>query len=181
LSVAQWVARPGRTLGNNREVVMPPSVRRVVTGVGESGRSRVISDEPVALGRSLAKALWGSDGPVVLRRDGTPDFDGFFPPAGGVRVTFFSRPEEPPAPPSADRTFHGVEVDPAGWHGHDTVDVIVVVSGELLLELEEGDPVLLRVGDVLVQNGVRHRWRDHPSPAPVLACGISFGASSESC
>src|SRR5476649_2533061 len=47
-----------------------------------------------------------------------------------------------------------------GMHTSDTIDYGVVVRGEMTLELDDGQKVLLRQGDCIVQNGTRHRWRN---------------------
>jgi quercetin dioxygenase-like cupin family protein len=37
---------------------------------------------------------------------------------------------------------------------------LVVLEGEVTLELDEGELVNLRQGDYLVQNGTRHAWHN---------------------
>ena len=49
--------------------------------------------------------------------------------------------------------------DRPGMHTTQTVDVGVVLDGQLVLELDDGE-VLLGPGDVIVQNGTRHAWRN---------------------
>lgn len=44
-------------------------------------------------------------------------------------------------------------------HATDTLDYLVVVSGEVTLITETGE-VLLKAGDVLVDRGVMHGWRN---------------------
>ena len=43
---------------------------------------------------------------------------------------------------------------------NDTVDYRVVYDGEISLELDDGETLHLRRGDVVVQNGTRHAWRN---------------------
>ena len=45
-----------------------------------------------------------------------------------------------------------------GMHTTDTIDFEVILSGEVWLELDDGEEVHLREGDTFVQNGTRHRW-----------------------
>jgi mannose-6-phosphate isomerase-like protein (cupin superfamily) len=47
----------------------------------------------------------------------------------------------------------------AGWHATDTIDVDIVVSGQLELALPDVEPVVLGPGDCVVQRGTMHRWR----------------------
>ncbi len=45
-------------------------------------------------------------------------------------------------------------------HKTNTVDYAVVYDGEIWLELDDAKTVHLRRGDVVVQNGTRHAWRN---------------------
>jgi quercetin dioxygenase-like cupin family protein len=63
-------------------------------------------------------------------------------------------------------------------HKTDTVDVTVVISGELVLELDDGAEVTLRPGAVVVQNGVRHAWRNR-SDEPCLMAIVVMSAERE--
>jgi hypothetical protein len=158
--------------------------RVVVTGFGADGTSKVVRDEQLQPrpGSNLFE-VWGyDDGPVALPGGvgGGRDFGTHFPPANGLRV-YSARTEPGPAPAArpgpaaapADlaeslRRGHLGPGRAAGFHVSDTVDVGLVVSGEMGLELEDGVITTLRPGDVVIQNGTNHAW--HPSPA--LGCEI---------
>jgi quercetin dioxygenase-like cupin family protein len=45
-------------------------------------------------------------------------------------------------------------------HKTNTVDYAVVYDGEIWLELDGGKTIPLQRGDVVVQNGTRHAWRN---------------------
>jgi mannose-6-phosphate isomerase-like protein (cupin superfamily) len=63
---------------------------------------------------------------------------------------------------------HFEEDDPA-MHKTNTVDYAVVYAGEIWLELDDGETVRLKRGDVVVQNGTRHAWRNKGTkPATML-------------
>jgi quercetin dioxygenase-like cupin family protein len=63
-----------------------------------------------------------------------------------------------------------MEPDNPGMRTTRSVDVDIVLSGELVLELDNGAETLLRTGDFVVQNGTRHRWHNRgPVPATLLA------------
>jgi quercetin dioxygenase-like cupin family protein len=50
----------------------------------------------------------------------------------------------------------------------------VVLDGELILRLDDGD-TLLRAGDVVIQNGTRHGWFTHgeqPATIAVVMLGL---------
>lgn len=61
-----------------------------------------------------------------------------------------------------------------GWHATDSIDYIIVVSGEIWCELEEGE-VHLRPGDVLIQTGTNHAWHNHGTE-PALVYAVAVGA-----
>jgi mannose-6-phosphate isomerase-like protein (cupin superfamily) len=52
------------------------------------------------------------------------------------------------------------EKDDPGMHKTNTLDYAVVFEGEIWLELDDGKTVHLKQGDVVVQNGTRHAWRN---------------------
>jgi quercetin dioxygenase-like cupin family protein len=45
----------------------------------------------------------------------------------------------------------------------------VVLSGELILELDDGVETVLRPGDTAVKNGTRHRWGNRGAEPAVMA------------
>jgi len=54
---------------------------------------------------------------------------------------------------------HFEKEDP-GMHKTNTVDYAVVYDGEIWLELDDRETLHLTRGDVVVQNGTRHAWRN---------------------
>lgn len=60
------------------------------------------------------------------------------------------------------------------WHWHNSMDVIAIMAGEVEMGLDGGDSVLLKPGDVLVQNGTNHRWTFTTTGA--IAIGFKIGA-----
>ena len=54
---------------------------------------------------------------------------------------------------------HFEKEDPA-MHNTNTVDYAVVYDGEICLELDDAKTIHLKRGDVVVQNGTRHAWRN---------------------
>ncbi len=168
-------------------------VRRVVTGQVDGGKSVFVSDErvePVTLallpGAEFHR-LWGNDETPKLPTDGSPPSQhAYFPPAGGFRWGFFT------LPPATDQSLEGLDIEAAlreieeklpgmaghmepdhpGMHTTDTVDFEVVLSGEVVLELDDGAEVLLKAGDTVVQNGTRHAWHNRGDGPVVIAVGI---------
>ena len=122
----------------------PP--RRVVTGLNEEGRSCILFDGPAEM------AIWQTQSHPV-DNSGTTDRGGAqfgFPSGDGHSV--FIVFDFPPMP--------GI-LDP-GMHATDTIDYIVVISGEVVLITDTGECVL-RAGDVAVDRGVYHGWRNDSS------------------
>lgn len=168
-------------------------VRRVVTGQDASGKSVFVSDEevePVTLkllpGMEIHQ-LWGAEETSKLPTDGTPPSqDRYYPSAGGFRwVVFTFSPESVAAPENIDfeaalneaaKKLPGLvdvlEPDHPGMHTTDTVDVEVILSGEVILELDDGAEVTLRPGDTVVQNGTRHAWHNRGDVPVVIAVGL---------
>ena len=166
------------------------NVRRVVTGRKPDGKSVFVSDTevlPITLDLLPGAAfhrLWGSDAPVQLPSDGSPPpIPTYFPPLGGFRFGLFTvGPDSVTLPDDLDipaafaeiqQKLPGLagvlELDHPGMHTTDTIDYEVVLSGEVWLELDDGQEVHLKPGDTVIQNGTRHAWRNKSSEPCVLA------------
>jgi hypothetical protein len=52
------------------------------------------------------------------------------------------------------------EQDHPGMHTTNTLDYDIVLDGEIWLELDDGVQTHLRAGDVAIQCGTRHAWRN---------------------
>ena len=69
--------------------------------------------------------------------------------------------------PGLAQTF---EAGDPGMHTTPTVDYVILLAGELSLELDSGEQRHLKAGDVVVQNGTRHAWRNRSrQSATILA------------
>jgi quercetin dioxygenase-like cupin family protein len=83
----------------------------------------------------------------------------------------------PPAAPSTpvDEQWlrvHGDDDAEPGMHATDTLDFMVVLSGEIVLGTDDGERVL-GAGDTVVQRGTRHRWRVHGDlPCTYAVCMV---------
>lgn len=162
-------------------------VRRVVTGRGQDGTSTFTEDElldvPVLPGMGDVLTAWSTDKPASYPGDGysDPRAAGFFPPLGGARFLICRQPPEGIADNDApSHVAHAdvmavMEADSPGTHASETTDYIVILSGETTLELDGGRSVVLKAGDTVVQNGARHRWRNH-SDAPMVMAIVMVGA-----
>ncbi|MCU1374668.1 MAG: cupin [Actinomycetia bacterium] len=162
--------------------------RRVVVGHAADGSSFVAADEQVdevvlaPRGNRLAM-LWGRDDVAALPapvEGGLPP--GFLPPAGGWRASLLTfPPDDTPLLPEGegvglpDLGAQMAKGGGRGMHTTPTVDVVLVVGGELWLEVDDGSEVRLQAGDTVVQNGTRHGWRNK-SGAPATLALFMVGA-----
>lgn len=172
-------------------------VRRVVTGHDPAGRAVFVSDEPVAaLELSLFPewafhTIWGADTTPAFPDDGTlGPMAAYFPPAGGFRILLSTIPpaDAPPPPEDLDLSAATAEAEAAlpgllatmepdhpGMHTSATLDVELILQGEAILELDDGAERHLREGDMVVQNGTRHRW-SNPGAVPTVMLVVMIGA-----
>ncbi len=123
------------------------SLRRVITGLDTQGRSCVLIDGP------SSQVIWSTD-ETLADNNSTED-------AGGGTFRF----------PSRGTLFFYTDFPPgvdAPMHATDTIDYVVVVSGEIVFITETGE-TLLRAGDVLVDRGIMHGWRnDSDKPCRIM-------------
>jgi len=68
--------------------------------------------------------------------------------------------------------------DEAGMHRTATIDYDIVLEGTIGLELDDGVEVTLGPGDVVVQNGTRHRWHNRGEVVARLL-SVTIGARHE--
>jgi quercetin dioxygenase-like cupin family protein len=61
----------------------------------------------------------------------------------------------------------------SAWHATYSFDYVIILQGELWLELSEGE-VHLKAGDVLIQGGVAHAWHNRGNE-PCLMYSVIVG------
>ena len=136
-------------------------IRRVVTGHDEQGNAVVKIDEVVSHwrdGRPGARVcnVWTTD---TAPADNSGDTD------GGKREGKFTMINN-------GSVFRILEFKPgleARMHRTDSIDYIVVMSGEIDMELDNGVEVHIKAGDVMVQRGTVHNWINRGTESCVLA------------
>ena len=133
-------------------------VRRVVTGHDSEGKSVVKWDSEIEVtpgrpGFSQAPMWATQELPASLTEEDPAQWKLGTSIAGGsvFRIARY----EP-----------GVE---KRWHRTDTIDYAIVLSGEIVMQMDEGE-VLLKAGDIIVQRGTIHNWVNR-GPDP---CIIAF-------
>jgi len=136
--------------------------RRVVTGIGEDGKSRVIIDGPIPRHNNIAAALaWRT---TQQPADNGGDADAAVP----YTIDLLH---------DSESNFAICEF-PAGaeayMHATDTIDYLVILSGEVTLVLEGGEAAL-GPGDFVVDRGVMHGWRNDGA-VPCVAAVVNLPA-----
>jgi quercetin dioxygenase-like cupin family protein len=147
------------------------TVRRIVTGVNQAGRSDLVSDGPAPT--SWCTELWATSGEKPQGFDPSEVKSTLMPPPKGTRWRVVDLPPE-----SAMRqtlATSAVEgVDKEGWHTTNTVDYVFILDGDITLELDDAK-VELHPCDCVVQRATNHRWRNHGTrPARMLAVMINL-------
>ena len=124
--------------------------RRIVTGHDASGKSVVLSDGPTPksldIGTAAFHEIWITDAmpvPIAAEEPETTDRPVRVPPPqNGVMVRFTEQG------PGAESPMHRTE----------TVDVGIVLEGEVWLLLDDGSETRVGPGDAVVQRGTMHQW-----------------------
>ncbi|MEO7402752.1 MAG: cupin domain-containing protein [Burkholderiales bacterium] len=135
-------------------------IRRVITGHDAKGKANVLIDRlettPKA-GRpgALLHNIWSTD-TSPANNDGQDD-------RGAVPMGT--------AMPNGT-IFRVIDFQPgvqARMHRTDTIDYLVVMSGEIDMELDDGVEVHLKAGDVMVQRGTIHNWVNRGTASCIIA------------
>jgi quercetin dioxygenase-like cupin family protein len=138
---------------------MAANVRRVVTGHDGQGKAKVLIDERV---KNVVSSRPGASASVIWTTEGFPvDNDGDADSADRKVGTTLAN----------GCVFRVVEFSPgvsARNHRTDSIDFAVVMSGEIDMQLDDGD-VHLQAGDVLVQRGTIHNWVNRGTAPCVIA------------
>ncbi|NUU22083.1 MAG: cupin domain-containing protein [Streptomycetaceae bacterium] len=143
-------------------------VRRVVTGHDADGRGVVVSDgvPPVTVassrGHGLSELVWFAAPPRDGLDGGEPSADqrGTFPAGGEAVCRMIRFPGVAEGVPADEAWLRvpGDDPEEPGAHRTETLDLMVVVDGDIVLGLDDGE-YPLGPGDAVVQRGTRHRWR----------------------
>jgi mannose-6-phosphate isomerase-like protein (cupin superfamily) len=168
-----------KELSKRRE--KPSTYRRVVTE-NVDGRAVVQSDQ--SLLAYEFNTVPGYEHTLIWINPAIPDLseeqrvdqypDSVVPGPGGTSLHFVTFP---PGSVFADPSFDGeaardealiclrgladhFEKEDPGMHKTNTVDYAIVYEGEIWLELDDAKTIHLKRGDVVVQNGTRHAWRN---------------------
>ena len=138
-----------------------PQIRRVVTGHDDKGRAIVdVGGVGGQFRPGRPKAFIGQTGTadtVPANNDGHVD--------GGKREGKFTHIEN-------GSVFRILDFRPGvehRMHRTDSTDYLVVMKGEIDMELDDGVEVHLKAGDVMVQRGTIHNWINRGTETCVIA------------
>jgi len=131
----------------------PTPIRRIITGHDSNNKAKVLIDGPAQNIRGnrpgqFTTLMWCSDEMPLDMAVGEDVEDmgarklGTYPPVNGTRFMISEYP------PNNSPVMHRTE----------TVDYIIILSGKIDMELDDGETVTMGPGDVMVQRGTNHAW-----------------------
>lgn len=143
-----------------KDNVMTPKIRRVVTGHKKDGKATVLVDDvrqlqPFPGTEASGTTIWIGDGLPVNNDDSADTANREIGIALDNAVVFRIVSFGPGVAPYNHRT--------------DTIDFAVILDGECDMELDD-EKVHFKAGDVLVQRGTIHNWRNNGTKP----CTIAF-------
>ena len=173
------------------------NLKRIVTGFDPNGESVITGDgmPPRCAAMTTIPGFWMSEiwainGAPTLpsTSDLTETMTHFVPDVGDIRVRIWSFPPATKARLTASPEALHAELaalypgfqntqDPndPGMHITDTIDVNIIISGELILKLDSGEESRLGPGDSVVQLGTKHAWANDKSE-PCIVATVMIGA-----
>ena len=178
------------------EQALPP-VRRIVTGFNAEGCSCILEDGvspamQVMAGRQGYRNhnLWRTLGsPAAIdASDSVLEHTGVLPPARGTVLRVIDIPPESADPAERrrqtaavfasmfpDAHHNAADARHPGMHITDTVDYAILLQGELVAILENGETVM-HAGDILIQRGTNHAWANRSQNIARIAFVLIDGA-----
>lgn len=166
-----------------------PPIRRIVTVHNADGRSCFEQDGASPVQKTVPERpgyrvtnLWRTSPEGTVRTpDSIIEHQGVLPPAGGTVLRIIEWPAEPQDPAELrrmmDKTFAAMYPDAQrevkagehpGMHTTDTVDYAIMLEGEIVAIMDEGETVM-RAGDVLIQRGTAHAWANRSGKPAKMA------------
>jgi mannose-6-phosphate isomerase-like protein (cupin superfamily) len=165
------------------------NIRRIVTGLDANGQSNLtfVGDAPNILDSaawpgSRVSEIWVTEempvdntgtvdrGARPIRHDPGPSGTIFrvveVPPEANGKIDTekaFAELGSTRVPTEEDSAKH------PSMHATDSVDYLVVISGEMHMLMEDGAEVLLQAGDCIVQRGTKHAWVNRSNGPCVMA------------
>jgi hypothetical protein len=170
---------------------MTEAHRVVVTGNDKSGKSQVLEDLQVGVSGPGNFNFWQTvQGASPLDIFAAKSPIKFFPSVGGTMFRLFSIPPADPKMTGQDLEnlqewffnevgFPGARVDTSRhplMHTTPTLDCVILLSGEISLLLDHGEPVPLKPFDAVVQRATNHFWINS-GITPALLMSVMVGGA----
>ena len=160
-------------------------LRRLVSGHDSTGSAMLVSDQMLAAQPLAGKAgwswfdIWGTDEPMRFPDSGArPPARGGYPPIGGSRFMVYVVAPNTPAgydPPAGQDVDTRATRAKSGLHRSATLDMVYVVEGANLMELDRGEQIRIDAGATLIQCGTVHSW-SNPFDVRCVMLGVAVGA-----
>jgi mannose-6-phosphate isomerase-like protein (cupin superfamily) len=155
-------------------------MKRVITGEkdGRSYFAHVGEVDAIESDGFVMRLGWGQDHlPLTLPTSAeSAEHDGsLWPPADGVRMTHIVFLPDEEVSQAEGGVLSDLLAEGDGMHQTVTMDIGWMIEGELGVEMDDSSVEWLTAGDLIVQNGTRHRWRNR-SGKPAVAGFVTLGA-----
>jgi uncharacterized cupin superfamily protein len=159
---------------------LPDEIRRIVTGHDATGKAVVLMDSanPHKIVRPATgivnRLLWMTDATpadIAGKTEHEAGKEGVGPPERGTSFRIIDFPSMSEAEIAAFNADHvakqfGNETGASRYrepshpfmHRTRTLDYAIVLSGEIDMKLDDEEPIHLKAGDVLIQQGTNHAW-----------------------
>lgn len=185
--------------------MMRGPARRIVTGHNAEGQAIIQEDGPVTRYKQIGGAtgpmfheVWNTRAtPAPIdAASGEPEEDGILlaAPKNGTRIRILDIPPDDPSledltPEQAKAHFAevgagdassytGKESRHAHMHRTETIDYGIVLEGEIVLIMDEGETTV-RPGDIVIQRGTNHGWANRTDKNCRIAFILIDGTFSE--
>jgi hypothetical protein len=169
-----------------------PPIRRIVTGIGSDGKSRIVEDGPPPVITSIAERpglrnanIWTTSAmpAPIAAPDRIAEHKTLYPPKHGTVIRVMDIPPEPADHQALEAAYRGQSADMfpdhdridadktrhPGMHITDTIDYAIILFGEMYAVMDDGE-TLMQAGDVLVQRGTNHAWSNRSGDV----CRVAF-------
>lgn len=145
------------------------TLRRIVTGHDAAGHAVVTADTllaatPIPSGDALFTLVWTTASTPVDNDDATD---------GAARSVGLTQP--------GGSVLRVVELLPgkrSAMHRTNSLDYGIVLSGSIELELDDGAVTLVKTGDIVIQRGTIHAWRNPSAGTPARVAFVLLDATA---
>jgi hypothetical protein len=152
------------------------TMRRIVTAHNKEGRAIVVSDEQLPSFQPPGRTdwsvydIWAGEDPRFPDAGERKNVGWFFPPIGAFR--YLHTLIEP-------QTGSGEKPKGKGeMHRTASIDMVYVVKGSCMCELDDGAIFRLNAGDTLIQCGAIHAW-SNPFDEQCQILSVMIGAQND--